>query len=87
MRSRAVRSFWEGYQALPLDIQRIALKQYRLWLENPRHPSVRFKKVGRYWSARVSDDYRAVGILDGDTVVWFFIGTHSEYGRLLKKQL
>jgi hypothetical protein len=87
MRSRAVKSFWDLYHALPPDVQRIAVKQYRLWLENPRHPSVRFKKVGRYWSVRVSDDYRAVGILDGDTVVRFFIGTHSEYGRLLKEQL
>jgi hypothetical protein len=85
MRSRAVRSFWNRYHALPLDVQRIAVKQYRLCLDNPRHPSVRFKKVGNYWSARVNDDYRAVGIFDGDTVVWFFIGTHSEYGRLLKE--
>jgi hypothetical protein len=67
-----------------MDVQRLALKQYLLWLRDPRHSSVRFKKVGRYWSARVNEDYRAVGILDGDTVVWFFIGTHSEYGRLLK---
>lgn len=85
MRSRAVRSFWDRYHALPADVQRIAVKQYRLWLHDPRHPSVRFKKVGGYWSARVSDDYRSVGILDGKAVVWFFIGTHSEYGRLLKK--
>jgi hypothetical protein len=84
MRSRAVRSFWERYNALPMDVQRLAVKQYRLWLRDPRHSSIRFKKVGRYWSARVNEDYRAVGILDGDTVVWFFIGTHSEYGRLLK---
>jgi hypothetical protein len=85
MRSRAVRSFWDCYDALPENVQRIAVKQYKLWLHDARHPSLRFKKVGRYWSARVSDDHRAVGILDGDTVVWFFIGTHSEYGRLLKQ--
>lgn len=84
MRSRAVRSFWDGYHALPPEVRRTAEKQYRLWLRDSRHPSVRFKKVGEYWSARVNADYRAVGILDGDTVVWFFIGTHSEYARLLK---
>jgi hypothetical protein len=84
MRSRAVKSFWDGYNSLPADVQRLAIKQYRIWLQNPRHPSVRFKKVGNYWSARVSDDHRAAGILDGDTLIWFFIGTHSEYELLLK---
>ena len=86
MQSRAVKSFWDRYNALPEVVQRTAVKQYRLWLHDPGHPSVRFKKVGKYWSARVSDDYRAVGILDGDTVIWFFIGSHTEYGRLLKDQ-
>ena len=85
MKSRAVRSFWERYHSLPPGIQRLALKQYRLWLRDPSHPSVRFKKVGDYWSARITDDYRAVGIMDGDTVVWFFVGSHSDYDRLLKQ--
>lgn len=83
MQSKAVSSFWEGYARLPEKIQLRAKKQYLLWLEDPSHPSVRFKKVGEYWSARVTGNYRAVGILDGDTVVWFFIGTHAEYDRLL----
>jgi hypothetical protein len=84
MRSRAVKSFWDCYNRLPGDVQALAIKQYKLWLENPRHPSVRFKKVGVFWSARVNDDFRAAGILDGDTVIWFFIGTHAEYEMLLK---
>ena len=84
MNSRAVRSFWKGYEQLPKRIQMIAVRQYRLWLQDPHHPSLRFKKVGKHWSARVTDDYRAVGIMDGDTVVWYFIGTHAEYDQLLK---
>jgi hypothetical protein len=51
-------------------------------LRDPHHPSVRFKKVGDFWSARVSGNYRVVGILDGDVVIWFFIGTHAEHGRI-----
>jgi hypothetical protein len=86
MKSRAVRSFWDGYHALPEEIQKSALKQYKLWLDDPRHRSLRFKKVGEHWSARVTDAYRAVGIMDGDCVIWYFIGTHAEYGRVLKKQ-
>ena len=79
MESRAVESFWEAYHALPEPVRRSARKQYASWLRDPAHRSVRFKKVGKYWSARVADGYRAVGTMDGDTVVWFFIGTHDRY--------
>jgi hypothetical protein len=86
MKSRAVCSFWDGYHELPKEIQKAALKQYNLWLQDPHHPSLRFKKVGSHWSVRVTDDYRSVGIMDGDTVIWYFIGTHAEYNRVLKKK-
>ena len=84
MKSRATRKFWRAYSALPVPIQNRALKQYRLWLADPHHPSVDFKKVDRYWSARVTDNYRAIGVMSGGTVIWFWIGTHDEYDRLLK---
>ncbi len=83
MKSTAVPSFWEGFHRLPLKIQVAARKQYELWLQNPHHSSVRFKSVGDFWSARVTGSYRALGVMDGDTVIWFFIGTHAEYERLL----
>ncbi len=86
MKSKAVGSFWDSYNQLPQEIQEQALKQYGLWLENPQHPSLRFKKVGAdFWSVRITDDYRAVGIRDGETVLWFFIGSHADYNRVLKK--
>ncbi|MEY3895521.1 MAG: hypothetical protein RLZZ214_1040 [Verrucomicrobiota bacterium] len=86
MNSKAVAGFWAGYDRLPGEVRKITDKQYRLWLENPSHPSVQFKKVGRYWSARITDDYRAVGVKDEDTIVWFWIGTHAEYDKLLKRR-
>lgn len=86
MKSKAVASFWAGYDRLPIGVRKIADKQYRLWFENPSHPSIQFKKVGKYWSARITDDYRAVGVKDDDTIVWFWIGTHAEYDSLLKRQ-
>jgi hypothetical protein len=86
MKSRATSSFWRGYFLLPKDIQGIAVKQYRLWLQDPHHPSLHFKKIQNYWSARVTDDYRVVGIMEADTVVWFWIGTHAEYSGLLRKK-
>lgn len=84
MQSRASKKFWTAYSALPAPIQRRALKQYRLWLADPQHPSVEFKKINRYWSARVTDNYRALGVMTSGTVIWFWIGAHDEYDRLLK---
>ena len=82
MRSHATADFWRCYARLPNRVQQRALKQYRLWLDNPLHPSVGFKRVGRYWSARVSGKYRAIGVMTDDTVVWFCIGLHDEYERV-----
>jgi hypothetical protein len=86
MQSRASGSFWTCLEGLNEEIQRSALKQYRLWLRDPNHPSVKFKRVQNYWSARITDNYRALGIMDGDTVIWFWIGNHSEYERLIKRK-
>jgi hypothetical protein len=83
MKSKVVTSFWEGYERLPEKVKKAANKQYALWLNDPFHSSVRFKKVGSFWSVRVTGSYRALGVLDGDTVIWFFIGTHAEYDRIL----
>lgn len=58
-----------------------------MWKDNPRHPSVNFKRVDDeepIYSVRVSDVYRALGILEGDTVIWYWIGGHDEYERLLR---
>jgi len=54
---------------------------------NPDHPSLRFKRVDDeepIYSARVSDDYRVLGVLEKDTMIWYWIGNHAEYERLLK---
>jgi hypothetical protein len=71
---------------LPDDVKNASRKAYRLFAENPNHPSLAFKKLPPYpnlYSARVTYQYRVVGRLDGDTLTWFFIGTHAEYDRLL----
>jgi hypothetical protein len=48
MKSRAATSFWKNYHRLPEEIQKVAVKQYRLWLRDPRHTSLQFKKVQDY---------------------------------------
>jgi hypothetical protein len=84
MTSRASKDFWESYDALPGNIQQLAKRRYRLWLKDPWHSSFRFKPVGKYWSVRVSRDYRALGVrLDATTIVWFWIGSHSDYDAMI----
>ena len=79
MKSFTTPEFWRQYQALP-----VALKNYRLWKDNPRHPGLHFKPVGpNTWSARVGDNYRAVAARVPEGFVWFWIGSHDKYERLI----
>ena len=85
MKSSTTPDFWASYGELPQEIRRRARRAYRLWRVNPRHPSLRFKKVGAVWSVRIGRDYRALSLLQDDTFFWFWIGTHDEYERLLSQ--
>ncbi|MBI3741960.1 MAG: hypothetical protein HY257_09440, partial [Chloroflexi bacterium] len=49
-----------------------------------KHPSLYFKKVGKFWSARVGLDHRALAIEDGEDFIWVWIGAHDEYDRMIK---
>lgn len=85
MRHQATAKFWQHYGQLPLKIQQLADANFELLKSNPRHPSLHFKRVGRFWSARVGDHYRAVAVQDGDIFAWFWIGHHSEYDHLIQR--
>ncbi len=84
MKSLTTLRFWRSHAALRPEIKLAARKQYRLWKENPRHPSLQFKKVGPFWSARITEDYRSLALLRDDVYYWFWIGTHAEYECILK---
>ncbi len=60
-------------------------KEIFLVEENPRHPSVRFKKVGTLWSVRIDENYRALSLKEGDIFYWFWIGNHENYVRFLAR--
>jgi hypothetical protein len=83
MKSSTTPDFWASYGALPPHIQRRAKASYGLWLRQPRHPSLRFKKVGDAWAIRIGGGYRALAILEDDTFYWFWIGDHDRYKRLI----
>jgi hypothetical protein len=76
--------FWTCYNALPAPIREQADRAFDLLKANPRHPSLHFKQVRRFWSARVGLQYRAVGVNAPDGIVWFWIGTHAEYDKLIR---
>jgi len=85
MNSSTTDSFWRTYRSLPREIQIEARKAYSLWKENPRHPSLRFGRKGEYWSVRITRGWRALGRIHEGTLYWFWIGSHEEYERQLKR--
>ena len=84
MISEASGGFWACFNALPEAIQQRAALAFTLWRENQRHPSLQFMRKGPYWSVRITDDYRALGRQRDDTIIWFFIGDHTSYLRVLR---
>lgn len=88
MRSCTTARFRELFADLPESIQEQTRKAYRQFQQDPNYPSLRFKKVHSklpIYSARVNKDYRAVGQLEYDTVIWFWVGSHAEYDLLLDR--
>ncbi len=88
MNSRTTRRFRELFAALPAHVQQQAREAYRLFRQNPAHPGLRFKQVHAdppIYSARVGISYRAVGVRDGDTIIWYWTGSHADYDNLLKQ--
>ena len=83
MSHHAAPDFWSCYQALPAEVRELADKSFSLLKSNPQHPSLHFKKVGRYWSARVGLRHRAVAVEAPDGLLWFWIGAHAEYEKLV----
>ncbi len=86
MKSVATKRFWNCFDELPPHIQRQAETAYRLWSDKPFHRSLEIKRVGvrrPIVSVRIGLRWRALGVQEGDTVVWFWIGSHSSYDKLL----
>ncbi len=83
---KTTRRFRKLFDRLPSPIKRAAKEKFELLKNNPSHPSLQFKKIGKFWSVRITDFYRALAVQDGDDFIWVWIGTHGEYEELLKKK-
>lgn len=71
--------FWQFYKRLPKKTQKLADQNFEILKSNSKHPSLHFKKLGKYWSIRIGIAYRALAVQDGKDFIWFWIGHHSEY--------
>jgi len=75
--------FWRYYRQLPPEVRALADKNFKLLKAGSKHPSLHFKKIDRLWSVRVGVHYRALGLDKPEGVVWFWIGSHADYDKLL----
>jgi hypothetical protein len=75
--------FWEFFYQLPQEVQELARENYELLKRDPHHPSLHFKRVGKYWSVRVGRRYRALATEIDDGYLWGWIGSHAEYDRIV----
>ncbi len=88
MKSKTTDRFWKCYSELSVTIKKQAKKAYRLFISDPYHPGLHFKRIHSsqpIFSVRITRDYRAIGILHDNEILWFWIGSHSEYGKLLRQ--
>jgi hypothetical protein len=76
-------SFWTCYEKLPADIKNLADKNCNILKSSPHHPSLHFKKIGKYCSVRIGKKYRSLGVEIDDGLLWFWIGTHAEYDKII----
>ena len=87
MRSRATQRFWRLFANLPEEAPRLAVKNYRLWRENPSHPSLHFRPLQGQpdlFTTRIGDHYRALGCVKSGAVTWIWISAHAEYQRMIR---
>ena len=85
MNHRTNPRFWGHYDDLLPETQRLADENFELLKRDERHPSLRLKRVGRFWSVRVGSSHRALAVQEGGNLVWFWIGRHDEYDRLVQR--
>ena len=84
MRHSTAPRYWRFYNELPVAVRNLADRNFRLLLTDPSHSSLQFKKVGKFWSVRVGDNHRALALRKEVGFVWFWIGPHDEYDRLIR---
>jgi hypothetical protein len=81
---RTTEHFWRRHERLDERIRKNADKAFALLRKDSMHPSLRFKRIGAFWSARVDAGHRALAVEDGEDFIWVWIGPHDEYERIVR---
>jgi hypothetical protein len=84
--SKTTERFWKSYKLLPVEIKKKAKKAFKLFQIEPTHPSLHFKRIystKSVFSIRISRSYRALGVVQNQELIWFWIGSHSDYDKLI----
>ena len=84
MNHHTTADFWTCRQRLPESVRKLADANYELLKTVPRHPSLHFKRVGKLWSVRVGIDFRALAVDGPEGPIWFWIGSHADYDRIVR---
>lgn len=88
MNSHITDKFRKAFAELLANVRKQARQAYQLFIENSHHPSLRFKSIHPtrpIFSVRIGLNYRAVGIREGDDIIWYWIGSHAEYDKLIQQ--
>jgi mRNA-degrading endonuclease RelE of RelBE toxin-antitoxin system len=88
MKAVTTQKFRKAFRRLPQNTKDRARSAYHLWNDNPHHPSLQYKRIHHaelIFSVRIGIGYRALGVLDGDTMVWFWIGSHQDYNEMIRR--
>ena len=88
MRSFITDDFFKLYKTLPEQVKKLAKKSYAMWKEDPNHLSLQFKEIHKtegLWSVRIGLHWRVLGLKEDDSIYWFWIGSHSEYDKLIDR--
>jgi hypothetical protein len=77
--------FQKCFNKLPKQVQKISKKNFELLKKNPAHSSLELKKIGNFWSVRITMNHRAIAIRDDNDFIWVWIGKHDDYEKMIKK--
>lgn len=84
MKHAATDGFRERYERLPVPVRRLTDNGFAIIRQYPRHPLLRLLTFDDYVSMRIGSRHRALAVQENDTLIWFWIGTYTEYRRLFE---
>jgi hypothetical protein len=89
MKSTCTKEFWKLFANLPTYVQTQADSAYKRFKRDPYYPSLHFKCINKQesiYSVRIGNSYRALGSKVGDTIIWYWIGSHEDYNHFISEQ-